>query len=63
MKVLFEDDEGACAAGGFVWRPAGSRHAARTPGGARFLVLFRSSARSVDTGRLFPSHDDGSGGG
>ena len=26
----FEDDEGICTAGNFVWRPPGSRHVART---------------------------------
>jgi anti-sigma factor ChrR (cupin superfamily) len=35
-----EDDQGACTAGTFVWRPAGSRHTARCPNGATFLVFF-----------------------
>ena len=58
LEGSLEDDEGVCAAGSFVWRPVGSRHAARTPNGAKFLVFFQNSARSVDTGRLFPSYGD-----
>lgn len=58
LEGSLEDDEGVCAAGGFVWRPPGSRHEARAPNGAKFLVFFQNSARSVDSGRLFPSDDD-----
>jgi quercetin dioxygenase-like cupin family protein len=35
-----EDDEGVCSAGNFVWRPAGSRHYARSPKGAVILAFF-----------------------
>ncbi len=58
LEGSLEDDEGVCAAGSFVWRPPGSRHEARAPNGAKFLVFFQNSARSVDSGRLFPSYDD-----
>ena len=34
------DDEGEAGAGNFVWRPAGSRHAAHTPDGALLLAFF-----------------------
>ena len=33
--------EGTCSAGNFVWRPAGSRHAAGTPNGALMLAIFQ----------------------
>ncbi len=34
------DDEGEARAGSFVWRPAGSRHAATAPNGALLLGFF-----------------------
>ena len=34
------DDEGEASAGSFVWRPAGSRHAAHAPNGALVLGFF-----------------------
>ncbi len=34
------DGEGACSAGNFVWRPAGSRHVAHAPNGALILGFF-----------------------
>ena len=34
-------DEGTCTAGNFVWRPAGSRHTARTPNGGLMLAMFQ----------------------
>lgn len=40
LEGSLEDDEGACTAGNFVWRPAGSRHEARCPNGATFIVFF-----------------------
>jgi len=58
MKVPDKDDEGVRAAGGFARRPPGGGHEARAPNGARFLVLFQSSARSVDGFRLLPSYDN-----
>lgn len=35
------DRDGECTAGNFVWRPAGSRHAAHTPDGALLLGVFQ----------------------
>ena len=57
LEGSLEDDEGVCGAGSFVWRPAGSRHEARTPNGAKFLVFIQNAARNVETGRLFPTYD------
>ncbi len=34
------DPDGEVTAGNFVWRPAGSRHAAHTPDGALLLAIF-----------------------
>lgn len=58
LEGSLEDDEGRCKAGDFVWRPPGSRHQARTPYGAKFLVLFRGGARTIETGRMFPNFDE-----
>ncbi len=33
--------EGECNEGDFVWRPAGSRHKAWSPGGGLFLAMFQ----------------------
>ena len=35
------DHEGTANAGSYVWRPAGSRHAASAPGGALLLGIFQ----------------------
>ncbi|MBC7780492.1 MAG: cupin domain-containing protein [Proteobacteria bacterium] len=45
LEGSIEDDEGECAAGNFVWRPAGSRHAARSPKGALVLAFFLAPNR------------------
>jgi anti-sigma factor ChrR (cupin superfamily) len=39
------DDQGAVAAGNYVWRPAGSGHAARAPEGALFLAFLMAPNR------------------
>ena len=44
----FEDDEGEATAGNFVWRPAGSRHEARSPNGALVLAFFLRPNRFFD---------------
>ncbi len=36
------DAEGSCTAGNFVWRPAGTRHAAHTPKGGLMLAIFQA---------------------
>ena len=35
------DPDGVCTAGNFVWRPAGTRHAAYTPDGGLMLAIFQ----------------------
>ena len=39
------DHEGEVKAGGFVWRPPGSRHAAHAPNGALVLGIFHKPNR------------------
>ena len=36
------DADGVCTAGNFVWRPAGTRHAAYTPKGGLMLAMFQA---------------------
>lgn len=36
------DVDGVCTAGNFVWRPAGTRHAAHTPDGGLLLAIFQA---------------------
>lgn len=45
LEGAIEDEEGVCRAGEFVWRPAGSRHAARSPQGALVLAMFLAPNR------------------
>ena len=40
LEGEFEDDEGVAEAGDFIWRPAGSRHVARSPKGCLILGFF-----------------------
>jgi quercetin dioxygenase-like cupin family protein len=40
LEGSFEDEEGECSAGNFVWRPQGSRHVARSPKGALMIGFF-----------------------
>ena len=48
------DDEGEASAGNYVWRPAGSRHAAHTPDGALLLAFFLQPNRFYDeSGKAF----------
>jgi anti-sigma factor ChrR (cupin superfamily) len=42
------DDEGEVTAGNYVWRPAGSRHVARTPDGALMIAFFLQPNRFYD---------------
>lgn len=42
------DRDGECTAGNYVWRPAGSRHAAHTPGGGLMLAMFQVPNRFFD---------------
>ena len=41
LEGTLEDHEGAVTAGNYVWRPAGSRHVARSPDGAVVLGFFQ----------------------
>jgi anti-sigma factor ChrR (cupin superfamily) len=40
LEGSFEDEEGVCTAGNYVWRPAGSRHVARSKNGAILIGFF-----------------------
>lgn len=42
LEGSIEDEEGEATAGNFVWRPAGSRHVARSRNGALLLGTFLS---------------------
>ena len=48
LEGSFEDDQGVCRAGQFVWHPAGSRHDARSPGGALMLAIFQKPNKFFD---------------
>jgi anti-sigma factor ChrR (cupin superfamily) len=41
LEGVLADDGGKCAAGDFVWRPAGSRHEAWSPDGCLVLGIFQ----------------------
>ena len=43
------DEDGAVETGQFVWRPAGSRHAAHAPEGALILGIFIKPNRFFDS--------------
>ena len=40
IEGSFEDEEGHCTAGNYVWRPAGSRHVASSKEGALMIAFF-----------------------
>lgn len=42
------DEQGACTAGNFVWRPAGNTHVAHSPDGAVFLSVFLKPNKFLD---------------
>jgi len=44
------DHEGACTAGNFVWRKAGSRHNAHSPDGCVVLGFFQQPNKFFDEG-------------
>jgi anti-sigma factor ChrR (cupin superfamily) len=50
LEGSLADDEGEVTAGNFVWRPAGSRHVARSPAGALILGVFLKPNRFLDQG-------------
>lgn len=41
LEGSIEDEDGEVTAGNYVWRPAGSRHVARSPNGALLLGIFQ----------------------
>jgi anti-sigma factor ChrR (cupin superfamily) len=50
LEGSLADDEGEVTAGNFVWRPAGSRHVARSPAGALILGVFLKPNRFLEQG-------------
>jgi anti-sigma factor ChrR (cupin superfamily) len=48
LEGSLEDDEGEVTAGNFVWRPAGSRHEARSRNGALILAFFLRPNRFLE---------------
>ncbi len=48
LEGSLADDEGEAVAGQFVWRPAGSRHSARSPRGALMLAFFLEPNKFFD---------------
>lgn len=48
LEGSFEDDQGVCRAGQFVWRPAGSRHDARSAEGSLMLAFFLKPNKFFD---------------
>lgn len=53
LEGSLEDDEGVCAAGDFVWRPAGNTHIAHAPNGAVILSVFTAPNRFMDGTEFF----------
>ena len=49
LEGALVDHEGACNAGDFVWRPAGSRHRAWAPNGCLLLALFLKPNRFFES--------------
>ncbi len=48
LEGSFEDHEGVCRAGEFVWRPAGSRHEAWSQEGALILAMLLKPNRFLE---------------
>lgn len=53
LEGSLEDEDGACTAGHFVWRRAGSTHTARAPDGALFLSFFTRPNRFFEGQKFF----------
>jgi anti-sigma factor ChrR (cupin superfamily) len=53
LEGSLEDDEGVCAAGNFVWRPAGNTHIARAPNGALILGVFTKPNHFAEGQKFF----------
>jgi anti-sigma factor ChrR (cupin superfamily) len=50
LKGVLEDGDGSCAAGNFVWRPAGSRHEAWSAEGCLVLGIFQVPNKFFEEG-------------
>ena len=50
LEGTLADDDGRCAAGNFVWRPAGSRHEAWAPDGCLVLGIFQVPNKFFEQG-------------
>ena len=50
LEGSLADEEGVATAGNYVWRPAGSRHDARSPNGAIVLSFFLKPNKFFDMG-------------
>ncbi|MEM1197824.1 MAG: cupin domain-containing protein [Pseudomonadota bacterium] len=48
LEGALVDREGACTAGNFVWRKAGSRHEAHAPDGCLVLGMFQKPNKFFD---------------
>lgn len=58
LEGSLEDEQGACFAGDFVWRPAGNAHVARAPKGALFLSVFLKPNRFAAAAPVFAGGAD-----
>ena len=50
LEGSFEDEGGVVTAGNYIWRPAGSRHEARSRDGALVLAFFLRPNKFFDDG-------------
>lgn len=55
IEGSLEDEEGSCGPLGFVWRPGGNCHVARSPNGAVFLSIFTKPNRFIGGESFFTS--------
>ncbi|TGR23043.1 MULTISPECIES: cupin domain-containing protein [unclassified Mesorhizobium] len=58
LEGSLEDDEGACKAGDFVWRPGGNKHIAHSPNGAVILSVFMAPNKFVDGTKFFTEGEE-----
>ncbi len=49
LEGSLADEQGEATTGNYVWRPAGSRHVAHSPGGALLLAVFLKPNRFFDS--------------
>jgi len=59
LEGSLKDEEGACTAGNFVWRPAGNTHVARAPNGAVILGVFMRPNHFAEGQKFFTDADPG----